>query len=54
MGRRRLAVLMMEQEQSERNGAGGEESKEWAPIHLRLYWLLTDREWVAVYLSNHS
>lgn len=54
MGRRRLAVLRMKQEASECNGAGGEGSRERSPIHLKMYWLLTDREWVAVSLSNLS
>ena len=45
---------MMEQEELESNGAGRDGSRVRSPIHLQLYWLLTDREWVAVYLSNLS
>ena len=53
-GKRRLAVPMMEQKELESNGAGRDGSRVRSPIHLQLYWLLTDREWVAVYLSNLS
>lgn len=45
MGRKRLVVvLMMEQEGSESNRVGGKGGQSEVPIHLKLYWLLTDRE----------
>jgi hypothetical protein len=44
---------MMEQKRSESNGVGGEGSRERSPFILNC-WLLADREWVAVYLSNLS
>lgn len=45
---------MMGWEDAQSNGAGRDGSRERSPIHLKLYWLLTDREWVAVYFSNLS